>query len=214
MLGVIDLKGASTFSHPLSLLIWLGLQLIVLLLPVMQVPLSDEFPRPTEKIAADEMIVAQIALSALLFPILIRDFASAIVMAAAIGPFLLLAGLLSSTPPYRLLESAIFLSIWILGLGLLRVDSSKWNAWTCAIISTIAVGSAIAAYLREEFSNGNINGLVFGPIVGALDVVHGSEDRWKAWPILPIFLMAGAVLRIVYHRLRTRSRQLIHTFGG
>ena len=209
-----QLAKTTTFSHPASLLIWLGLQLLVLLLPVMQVQLSDEFPRPAEKLAIEEMIVAQIALSALLFPVLIRDFASAIVMAATTWPILLLAGLLSSTPPYRLLESGIFISIWTLGLGLLRVDSAKWNAWTCAIVSTIAIGSAIAAYLREEFSNGNINGLVFGPIVGALDVVHGSEDRWKAWPILPIFLMAGAVLRIVYHRLRTRSRQLIHTFGG
>src|ERR1051325_1322831 len=106
----------STFSHPLSLLIWLVLQLLVLLLPVLQVQLSDEFPRPAEKLAIEEMVVSQIALSALLFPLLLRDFPSAIVMAATTWPFLLLAGLLSSTPAYPLLEAGAFVSIWIIAL--------------------------------------------------------------------------------------------------
>ena len=208
------LNRISTFSHPLSLLVWLGLQLLVLLLPVMQVQLSDEFTRPAEKLAVEEMAVAQVALSALLFAILMRDFPTTMVMAATSWPFLLLAGLLSSTPPYRLLEAGAFISIWIIALGLLRVDSVKWNAWATAIVSTFAIGGAIAAYLREEFGNGAVDGLLFGPIVGALDVLHKSEDRWREWIILPIFLMAAGAVRIAAHRLRTGSRQVIHSFGG
>jgi len=196
------------------LLVWLGLQLLVLLLPVMQVQLSDEFTRPAEKLAAEEMAVAQVGLSALLFGILMRDFSTAIVMAATGWPFLLLAGLLSSTPPYRLLEAGAFISIWIIALGLLRVDSVKWNAWATAIVSTISIGGAIAAYLREEFGNGALDGLIFGPIVGALDVLHKSDDRWRAWSVLPIFLIAGGAVRIAAHRVRTASRQVIHSFGG
>ena len=218
MFPVSEVKGrlarSSTFSHPLSLLVWLGLQLLVLSLPVMQVQLSDEFTRPAEKLAVEEMAVAQVGLSALLFGILMRDFSTAIVMAATSWPFLLLAGLLSSTPPYRLLEAGAFISISIIALGLLRVDSVKWNAWATAIVSTFAIGGAIAAYLRAEFGNGAVDGLLFGPIVGALDVLHKSEDRWRAWIVLPIFLIAGGAIRIVAHRVRTASRQVIHSFGG
>src|SRR5436190_7527032 len=119
----------STFSHPVSLLIWLVLQLLVLLLPVLQVPLSDEFPRPAEKLALAEMVVAQMALAALLFPILMRDLSSAVVMAATTWPFLLLAGLLSSIPRPQLLEVGGFISLWVIALGLLRGESARWNAW-------------------------------------------------------------------------------------
>jgi hypothetical protein len=204
----------STLSHPLALLIWLALQLLVLLLPVMQVQLSDEFPRPAEKLAAEEIVVAQVALSSLLFSVLVRDFSAAVVMAATTWPFLLLAGLLSSTPPYRLLETSAFISMWLIALGLLRVESVKWNAWATAIVSTIAIGGGIAAYLRAEFGSGEIDGLIFGPIVGALDVLHGFENRWRAWIILPVFLIAAGVLRILFHRVRTGSRQLMHSFCG
>jgi len=190
----------STFSHPLSLLIWLGLQLLVLLLAVMQVPLSDEFPRPAEKLAIEEMVVAQIALSALLFPILIRELPSSFVIAATTWPFLLLAGLLSSTSPYRLLEVSGFISCWIIALSLLRSDSPRWNAWATAIVSTLAIGGAIAAYLRAEFGTGEADGLFFGPIVGALDVVHGAENRWRSWVVLPVFLTAAGALRFISHR--------------
>ena len=208
------LNRISTFSHPGSLLVWLGLQLVVLLLPVMQVPLSDEFPRPAEKMAAEEMIVAQIALSALLFSFLMRDFAATMVIATTSWPFLLLAGLLSSKPPYRLLEAGAFISLWILALGLLRTDSTKSNTWSTAIISTLAIGGAIAAYLRSEFSSGAVDALLFGPIIGALDILHGSRSRWHNWIVLPVFLIAAGVLRVLSHRLRTASRQVIHNFGG
>jgi hypothetical protein len=209
-----SLNRISTFSHPLSLLIWLGLQLLVLLLPVMQVQLSEEFPRPAEKLAAEEMVVAQIALSALLFSILMRDFSTVIVLAATTWPFLLLAGILSSTPPYRVLEAGAFVSIWMIGLGLLRIDSARCNAWPTAIVSTITIGGAIAAYLRAEFGSGEVDGLLFGPIVGAIDVLHGTVDRWRAWIVLPVFLIAAAAVRIVAARVRTASRQDIHSFCG
>jgi hypothetical protein len=218
LLRVAEVKGAiarfSTFSHPLSLLIWLGLQLLVLLLPVMQVQLSEDFPRPAEKLAAVEMVVAQIALSALLFPILLQNFATAMVMAATTWPFLLLAGLLSSTPSYRSLEAGAFISIWMIALGALRVDSAKSNAWMSCIVSAIAIGGACAAYLRAEFGSGEISTSFFGPIVSALDVLHGVDDRWRSWMVLPVFLMAAGVLRFVSYRVSTRSRQVMHNFCG
>ena len=180
----------------------------------MQVQLSDEFPRPAEKLAIEEMIAAQISLTALLLPVLFRDFASALVIAAAAWPFLLLAGLLSSTAPHRLLETGAFVTVWIIALGLLRTDSATWSACACAIASTLAIGGAIAAYLRAEFGSDRIDALIFGPVVGALDVLHKSEARGRAWIFLPVFLIVAVLVRAFSHRLHRSSQQVIHNFGG
>ena len=212
-----SLKSLTTFSHPVSLLIWLILQLLILLIPVTQLPLSEEFTRPAEKLAIEEMLVAQIALSALLAPILLPTAASVLVIAAATWPFLQLAGVLSSTPPYHVIESAGFVSIWIISLGLLVAETSsiRWRMWCFAIASTISIGGAIAAYLRLEFSTGEANPRLFGPIVGALDVVQGSENRLSAWIFLIALLILSATLRFSFVKLQRRfSQQVIHSFGG
>jgi len=88
------------------------------------------------------------------------------------------------------------------------------NAWVTAIASTLAVGGALGSYLRAEFGAGEIDGLFFGPVVGALDVLHKSDLRWRAWIALAVFLIIAAIVRIVSHRRRTSSRQVIHNFGG
>jgi hypothetical protein len=206
----------STFSHPVSLLIWLVVQLLVLLIPVMQVPLSEEFTRPAEKLAVEEMLVGQIALSALLLPILMPTPATVLVIAAASWPFLQLAGVLSSTPPYRVIEAGVFVTLWIVSLGLISAweGSRRWRMWCAAVASTISIGGAIAAYLRLEFGAGEINGLLFGPIVGALDVVHRSSDRWRGWIFISVFALVALAIRVAMNVQRSRSQQVVHNFGG
>jgi hypothetical protein len=213
---VTALKRFSTFSHPVSLLIWLVLHLVVLLIPVTQVPLSEEFTRPAEKLAVGEMIVAQIALSSLLLPILMPTPAAVLVIAAASWPFLQLAGVLSSTPPYHVIEAGSFVTVWIIALGLIGGGdvSQRWRNWSAAITSTVSIGGAILAYLRLEFGAGEINGLLFGPIVGALDVVHESADRWKGWIFISVFALVALRIRIAMNVQRRRSQQVIHGFGG
>ncbi|HEV8604411.1 MAG TPA: hypothetical protein VGQ99_03540 [Tepidisphaeraceae bacterium] len=207
----------TTFSHPGSLLIWLGLQLLVLLLPVMQVPLSEEFPRPGEKLAVEEMVVAQIALSALLLPVLMPSPAAVMVMAATTGPFLQLAGVLSSSPPYRLIEVSGFVSTWIIALGFLGAGPMRprWKIWAAAATSEISIGGALAAYLLRDFGSGDMIGTGFGPIVSAIEVLYGMEDRWREWFFIFGFLIAVAVARLIAIRFARRSsRQVIHNFGG
>jgi hypothetical protein len=207
----------TTFSHPGSLLIWLGLQLLVLLLPVMRVPLSEEFPRPAEKLAVEEMVVAQIALSALLLPVLMPSPAAVIVMAGTTWPFLQLAGVLSSSPPYRLVEVSGFVSTWIVALGLLGAGPMRprWKIWAAATSSAVSVGGALAAYLLRDFGSGEVIGTCFGPIVGAIEVLYGLDDRWRDWFFIFGFLIAAVVARLIAVRLARRaSQQVIHNFCG
>jgi hypothetical protein len=76
---------------------------------------------------------------------------------------------------------------------------------TTAIVSTFSIGGATAAYLRSEFSSGPVNGLLFGPVISALNLLRGEGHRWESWLVLPFFLMAAAMLRITLHRHRTSS---------
>ncbi len=193
----------STFSHPVSLLVWLAIQLLVLLLGAMQVPLSEQFPRPAERLAAIEMLVAQIALGALLFPILMPNTAAVLVMAAATWPFLLLAGILSSTPIAHLLQAAAFVSLWLISLGTLSANTTslRWKMWWVAVGATVAIGGAIAAYLRLDFGTGDIDGLSFGPIVGGIHVLSAAHGRIKAWLFIFAFLIIASAARFISMKL-------------
>ncbi len=201
------LAGFTTFSHPVALLVWVGIQLGVLLLGVMQVPLSEEFPRPAEKMAATEMVVAQIAFGALLFPILMPTAGAVMVMVGATWPFLLLAGVLSSSPPYRMLEVGAFISVWIISLGIVGVGVSdlRWRMWWVGVGGAVSIGGAIAAYLRKEFGSGEVNGLLFGPIVGGIDVLNQSGDRLRAWGFVFAFLLVAAGVRLMRLKLARRG---------
>jgi hypothetical protein len=50
--------------------------------------------------------------------------------------------------------------------------------------------------------------------VGALDVLHKSEGRGRAWIFLPVFVIVAGVARVMFHRSSSHSRQVIHNFGG
>jgi hypothetical protein len=201
------LASFTTFSHPIALLIWVGLQLGVLLLGVMQVPLSEQFPRPAERMAATEMVVAQIAFAALLFPILMPTAGAVMVMVGATWPFLLLAGVLSSSSPYRMLEVGAFISGWIISLGIVGVGVSdlRWRMWWVGVGGAVAIGGAIAAYLRMEFGSGEVDGLLFGPIVGGIDVLNQSGDRMRAWGFVFGFLIFATAARLTRLKLARRG---------
>src|SRR4029453_12234091 len=110
-----------TSPHLSPLALWLAVQLLALLLPVLQVPLSDEFPHPIERFALREMLAVQISFAALLFPLLFRSPGSAGCVLFASWPFLFLAGFLASTPLLHIVISGAYLSCWIALLACWRL---------------------------------------------------------------------------------------------
>src|SRR5688500_12019644 len=115
---------ASTFHHReftwAPLVVWLAAQILILLVPASQVRLADEFPRPAESMALREMLAGQMVIVTLTFPFLLRGAAVSIAIAASAWPFLLLAGVLASTPNQRIGGCALYLTVWIAVLAIWR----------------------------------------------------------------------------------------------
>src|SRR5437763_7314657 len=70
------------------LLVWLIVQLLALALAAARVPLSAHFVQPGEALAIEEMLVAQFAASAMLFPFLLRDARCCVAMIVTAAPML------------------------------------------------------------------------------------------------------------------------------
>src|SRR5438477_5794998 len=103
---------------PLS--IWLSICLIALAISVLRVPLSANYPRPAESLALPVLLITQLVFSGLLCPFLLRTWRTMFVVIVASWPFIFLAGYLSFTPTLRELLCALYLSIWLTSLGVLR----------------------------------------------------------------------------------------------
>jgi len=199
----------------LALLLWLTLQLGVLSLAAGQVRLSDHFPRPAEGMALVEMVVVQIAFSAMLAPILFRDIGVAIVVTACAWPMLQLAGLLSVASEATLLLAASYVTLWMIALAALGncVGDDRRRLGVGVIGSTYAIGGAVLAYLRAEFQAEAmpLHRWTFGPIPPALELVAlQTSQRSPASLFLPLIVFAGVALGLAglvnFQRGRARRR--------
>jgi len=206
-----------TASHISPLILWLLIQLLTLLAAALQLPLADHFPRPPERLAAQEMLVVQITLSAMLFPFLLRTATTATLVIAATWPFLQLAGVLSSTPAINLFHAACFLTLWLLALAMLRyvLRSDKSLLIATAAASALSLGGAILWYLRAEFLTNPPDtpwpaDSLLGPIPGALSALHGQGASPRTW--LPITILALASLALAAS-LRLRRSGSAHLTG-
>jgi hypothetical protein len=202
-------------SPTVRLAVWLGLQLLVLLIPITQTPLSDKFPRPAERQALDELLIAQVILAAAFSPFLFRSWTATLVLVAATWPLQQLAGMLSAYPPSRVLEGSAYATLWILVVAGWQwvAGGEKGKNVVAAAASLLAVGGAILAYLDAEFApgSGDFPGLDayrhWGPAVGTLSTLHESAG-WRPW--LTLFWLAALTLAMCGFRLR----QVLHRRGA
>jgi hypothetical protein len=193
------------------LALWLALQLLVLLIPITQTPLSDKFPRPAERQALDELLIAQLVLAAAFSPFLFRTWATTLMLVAATWPLQQLAGMLSAYPPGRVIEGGAYVTLWMLVVAAWQwvVGGTKWKKVVAAAASLSAVGGAVLAYLHAEFApgSGDFPGLDvyrhWGPVMGILSTLHESAG-WRPW--LTLFWLAALTLAVSAARLR----QVLH----
>jgi hypothetical protein len=182
------------------LALWLILQLLPLLAAAAQLPLSDQFPRPAEQLALDELIVVQITASALLFPLILPTLPSTLIAIAASWPFLQLAGFLAAAPPLRVLGSACYLALWLLTLNLwLRLLPHRKSLLIgVAIATTLALAGPLLWYLKAEFGMTDSPAAAWpidsrlGPVMGGLAMVHGGSKVVPQWlPVCSLCALGG-----------------------
>ena len=189
-------------SPAAPLFCWLVIQLLALSLGALRVPLSAGFPPPGEQFALHILLVTQIVASALLFPFLLRDAKTSVMVVLTIAPFVQLASYLSMVGVARAALAAGYVAAWLATLALwraiLRTRGAQMRGVACAL--ALSIGAAILWYVRAEGGSAapidwSRDGL-FGPILGALVQVEAQSSPSNIWIALAVLLIASAVMRL------------------
>jgi len=196
------------------LLGWLGIQILTLGVGAMRLPLSARAGSEPQNLALPEMVVVQLALATLLFPVLLGEGVGFMTAASAL-PFLQLAGFLTATPIARVCTLGLAIMLWFAGLWAWRVAlaNEQIQLIGVAVLGTLAIGAPIGGYLVREFSDSESGS---SPIPRILDpltsLLSGSTasaiDSATAFAPAGILLLSGAIALGL--RRKSFSRQVIH----
>ena len=197
-------KPAPTSSHLPPLSLWLAIQLLALLLPTLHIPLSDNFPRPIERVALDEMLIVQITAAALLIPMLFTSASTTLILIAGTWPFLQLAAMLSATNSQRLLLAALYLAAWMTTLAFINaaLHGTRTRMRAVALATSFTLAGPLLSYLYAEFAPVDHAPRIItalNPILSALEIARDDESSLIPWAFiaasLALSLLASAVLR-------------------
>jgi hypothetical protein len=207
-------KPAPTFTHLAALLPWLVLQLLALALPTLQVPLSDDFPRPTERVAVQEMVIVQVLSAAMLFPML-RNVPTTIAVIASTWPFLQLAGMLAGTPAPRLLCATLYLAMWMITLALANsmLRSRRARLRAAAFTTSFALAGPLFWYLRHEFASdaaANEWLVVASPILSVFAILNRARQSVGTWIFMTALLVSSLGASMLVRR-RASNRDNLST---
>lgn len=134
--------------------VFLGVQWVALGVGAGGLALSDQFPHPAERLALAELLVAQVLAASLLFPWLLRNLNTTLILIASTAPFLQLAGMLSSAPPLRTFLAGLYVALWLLLLFLLRrhfLQTPHYQLLATAVSTAATLAAPLLWYLQAEF---------------------------------------------------------------
>ena len=183
-------------------------QLTALGLSAFRIPLSAHYPAAAEQWAMGLMLVSQIAGSAALFPILLRDAKSTLIAIALAWPICELASFLADANLKTFESGELYVSVWLITLYL-------WNRFTTRAIAPIYLSSLVAlltfggplfAYLHAEFNPTPSSGIwphpeFLGPIVGVLSLIQSPQSHYRIWLTIFTLAFAAPLLSTLFKRI-------------
>ena len=190
------LSQSNSLSAPL--VVWLGAQLLAIVLATARIPLWAGMPTATELLALQYLLIVQVSVSSLIFPWLLRSRASSAIVVATAWPMIFLAGLLSPAPLETVALAGVFISGWLLGLAILRSPLPPTGLPLAAPVVVLwACGGPILQFLNLEYGGATLPGqllgrLAFGPIIAAIRLIRGEFAA--AFEVLIGGMIACAVL--------------------
>jgi hypothetical protein len=182
------------------LILWMLIQLAALSLSAGQVPFAalKSFPKPAEMIATPVMLTVQIGASALLFPYLMRDVISTVLIIAASWPMTALADCMAGqTHRQPMALTALYVTAWLAGLGLWRIAlrSARAKGIGISVASLWTIGGMALAYLRSEYGVAAAPKLTalagYSPILGSIVIAVQNSRLLLAWEIIAAHLLLG-----------------------
>lgn len=200
------------FAAPL--LIWALLQIVPLALAALRVPLSANYPVAGERLAIELLLAMQIGSSAILFPWILRDRASALATMACVWPPIVAAALLSAVPLAQAFYIALFVTLWLAGLALWRL-ALPWPQARFVVVAALTlwtVGGPLLTYLHAEFaasasaaeSPATLPLLMSGPIAMAWQLTASEGMQIGIWMPITIQLATGGLICAMWE-LRNRN---------
>jgi hypothetical protein len=138
----------------LPLTIWLATSMLPLALAAARIPLSANYPRPAESNALYLLVITQLAISALLFPLLLSNWRLMLVITIASYPFIFLAGFLAFSPVVDSVWCVAGLTLWLMVLSALRpfLTTIRTQLIAVSVAALLIMGTAILVYVAKEFS--------------------------------------------------------------
>jgi len=197
------------------LALWLAIQLGALGLAASQLPLSDNHPRPAQRLAAQIVSTAQVSAAAMLFPRLLRSAGQTLVVASAAWPMLFLGGVLSGTGLKELVWAGAYLTLLLGGLHLAarRIRCERYELVFASLLSLWTLGGAALMYLATEFErdaldNGVLAVWLRGPLLAVLDLLRGQRPSLSLFaPPLALAAAAGLGGLVIWLRARWRPHR-------
>jgi hypothetical protein len=189
----------SSLTAPLA--VWLAVQLIALALAAFRVPLSAHFIAPGEALAVHEMLVVQFAISAMLFPFLLRDARHLLVMMLTAAPMIQLAAMLAGTPTVRAVGTWTCLGMWLAALTLWRrALAPRFHPIAIAAANLLTIGGLFVWYFALEFRGPTHLPRItlFFPLVATLR--WGAGEGSFLLPLLTTAFLAGIATCVMLAR--------------
>ncbi len=139
-------------------IVWVAVQLVALLLAGMNVSLWARGSLPGNRFAISFMLVAQVAMSSLLFPWLLSSTRAGVVMVSVAVAFVGVAGLVEGAGLPKIVEAGLGVAIWLVALRLWSERLKHRTARLLGVLgaSWLAIGSATFAYFWLEFREGTL----------------------------------------------------------
>jgi hypothetical protein len=173
------------------------IQLAALALAAFRVPLAAQYPQPAEFQAVRVMLAAQFSALAILFPWLIRTWASAVAVIASAWAMLIAAAALSAWESREVLLIGTFLSCWIAVFAIISRLRLR-PMLVIAIVSAYVIGGPLLWYVQLDlgFSTHLDSTMAFGPLLAALSTPrHLPPSIWIQTAVtLAISLAAWTII--------------------
>lgn len=188
------------------MLLWLTIQLVALAIGAAGLQLSNRRQTPPEFLAIDVLLVTQIATAALLWPMLMADWRSAVAVILSSLPFMQAAGFVSATPTSDFWPAATLTILWLTTLAVLPKPKSS-PTFMSALRMAVAlwsIGGALATYLHAEFSADDSTNLI-GPISQVLGRLHGQTNSMH-WIAVAIVLFVAIIIRVINRSVASKNK--------
>ncbi len=194
----------TTDRFAFAITLWLIAQLGALGLAAMRPMLWSRSAMDSERYALAMMLVVQIGLSSLMFPVLLRKFSSVVIVFATAWPMAQLACVLADAPVIGCIRGELYLLAWIIVLHLwCGILTTRFRGSIASCIGgLLAFGGPILWYLRAEFAVESIQvdwSLAgrFGPMMGALSQVVPAGPVMGAWELIAVGILGRIVVSLI-----------------